>query len=245
MTPQLPHEILGSAESFRVDRLAMESGISSTALMGAAAQALFARIGALCPKPQSPNAQKIVILCGAGNNGGDGYGLAALLAESGYETEIHCLAPPRTQEAQFYAQACASVPRRDFFSADAPAEAEKAALIVDALFGIGLSRPLEAAVSEQLARFDRLEKPVLAVDIGSGIGADDGRLYGHALHACETVTFFPPQTGAFSLSRPSQNWRIALRCSRRAAKRDCQPVRLDVPAARGIMARARARLEKP
>ena len=113
----------------------------------------------------------VLVLCGPGNNGGDGYVAAAALAKRGIAVRVAARGEPRTDAAR-NARAGWSGP------VEALADVAPAPVLLDALFGIGLSRPLEATVSEPLARLARAARLSIAVDVPSGVGTDDGALLG-------------------------------------------------------------------
>jgi len=136
-----------------------------------------------------------LVLCGAGNNGGDGYVAARLLAAAGRTVELYALAPlerlgPDAREMREEALAKGLEPR------DAAAlprcRAGPGDVVVDAVLGTGLSRPPEGALAEGIAAANRLREGgarVLAVDLPSGLSADTGRAPGACVRADRTVTF--------------------------------------------------------
>ncbi|MRX49079.1 NAD(P)H-hydrate dehydratase [Paracoccus sp. S-4012] len=141
-----------------------------------------------------PGARKARVLAGPGNNGGDGYVVARHLAEAGWRVEVAALAPPATADAAA-AAADWHGPVRAWEDATGGADAET--VVVDALFGTGLVRPLAAEVARVIDRLARQAGPVVAADIASGICADSGRvLGGGASHDVElTVTFQAARPG--------------------------------------------------
>jgi hydroxyethylthiazole kinase-like uncharacterized protein yjeF len=123
-----------------------------------------------------------LVLCGPGNNGGDGYVIARALRERGMEVSVAALADPVT--------AAASAARRAWGGPVAALEeAESAPLLVDALFGTGLRRPLETAVEDRLRRLAAAAKVRVAVDLPSGSATDDGALLSPVPGFDLTVTF--------------------------------------------------------
>ena len=109
----------------------------------------------------------VLVLCGPGNNGGDGYVAARVLAERGVDVRIAALQSPKTDLAQ---AACArwTGPIASLESAD------PAPVIIDALFGTGLTRPLDRNVKSALVRLTSASRLVVAADLPSGLGTDDG-----------------------------------------------------------------------
>ncbi|MGY4398328.1 hydroxyethylthiazole kinase-like uncharacterized protein yjeF [Sphingomonas sp. UYAg733] len=114
---------------------------------------------------------EVLVLCGPGNNGGDGYVVAAALKGWGLPVRVAASAPPATEAAR---RACEGWSARveDFHDARA------APVLVDALFGTGMSRPLEGSICDGLRRlYDRAHLSI-AIDLPSGVGTDDGALLG-------------------------------------------------------------------
>lgn len=153
--------------------------ILTAAEMRAAEQALFdagTRVDALMARAAMGAAEAIwrfaggsptLVLCGPGNNGGDGYVIARLLKERGVQVSLAAIAPPRTEVAA-RARAAWTGPVADL------ADCRAQPVLVDALFGIGLTRGLDDAVSDRLIEFAGASALAIAVDLPSGIGTDDG-----------------------------------------------------------------------
>lgn len=158
-------------------------GIPSAVLMERAALAIFHEIQSRF----DPDCGKILIVCGAGNNGGDGFATARILHLAGYEAEYmfpmeETKMTPETK-AQYQIIKKYIVPEcRNFVQ-------NRYAVIVDALFGIGLSRKVEGELGTLLDHLNRSQAFKIAADIASGISADTGQLLGTAFRADLTVTF--------------------------------------------------------
>lgn len=141
-----------------------------------------------------PQAQRILVVCGPGNNGADGYLLAAHALASGREVRVMRLPthPPRSDLAQL---ACDEYGVRDglvdVFSDRLPS----ADLVVDALFGIGLSRPPDRDAARLVEAINAQTAPVLSLDVPSGIDADRGTAPGVAVRATRTLKFIAPKAG--------------------------------------------------
>ena len=139
-----------------------------------------------------PQAMRIVVACGPGNNGGDGYVLAMHALQAGREVSLLRLAVPASEPAR---RACADYEaaggRVLAFEAGLPA----ADLVVDAVFGIGLSRAPEGAAAALLAAIDAAGCPVLSLDVPSGVDADRGSVPGIAVHATRTLQFMGAHRG--------------------------------------------------
>ncbi|MFC4728605.1 NAD(P)H-hydrate dehydratase [Coralloluteibacterium thermophilus] len=139
-----------------------------------------------------PDAGRLLVVCGGGNNGGDGHLLAALAHAAGREATV--LVPAGTQprgEAAEAAWRAWDGPRRAFDGA-LPADAD---LIVDALFGIGLTRAPRDEAAALIAAMNAAGRPVLALDVPSGLDADTGAAPGAAVRADATVEFLLPKRG--------------------------------------------------
>ncbi|MFS0736096.1 NAD(P)H-hydrate dehydratase [Sphingomonas sp. 1P06PA] len=155
--------------------------ILTAAEMRAAEQALFdadTSVDALMTQAAAGVAEAVwrfaggsptLVLCGPGNNGGDGYVIARLLMERGVQVSVAATAPPRTEVA---ARARAAWTGAVSDLADCSAQP----VLVDALFGIGLTRGLDEAVADRLAMLVEASTHAIAVDLPSGIGTDDGVL---------------------------------------------------------------------
>jgi NAD(P)H-hydrate epimerase len=134
----------------------------------------------------------ILVMCGPGNNGGDGFVAARLLAEGGARVHLSLLGA-REKLGGDAALAAAGWPGA--IVPPANLQPEKATLIVDALFGSGLARELSGEAAEAVARLNASGRPILAVDIPSGIDSDTGEARGAAIEAARTVTFATRKPG--------------------------------------------------
>src|SRR5262245_30938309 len=144
-----------------------------------------------------PAARRLVVVCGAGNNGGDGYCVARLAHAAGLSTRVLAVTPT----AQLHGDAlrafheCAEA-RVEIVPFDAAALGD-ADVVVDAVFGTGLDRPLEAAHRAVIAAVNASERPVLSLDLPSGLHADTGAVMGAAIRATRTITFVGLKSGCF------------------------------------------------
>ncbi len=141
-----------------------------------------------------PQARRIVVVCGPGNNGGDGYVLARFARQSGREVRVLHLedAAPRTALAQRACTDYLAVGGRVELSVDCLQAAD---LIVDALFGIGLSRAPQAEDAALIEAINRAPAPVFALDVPSGVDAMTGDVPGAAVHAERVLQFIVPHRG--------------------------------------------------
>lgn len=138
----------------------------------------------------------LTVLCGPGNNGGDGFILAESLRTAGSDVTLLAMRPADSYSGDAARAAMAwQGATQSLDEARLMAAVEPGRLVVDALFGIGLDRPLEgaAAMAVEHCRISRV--PVVAVDIPSGISADTGQVMGAAMMAVDTVTFGWPKLG--------------------------------------------------
>jgi hydroxyethylthiazole kinase-like uncharacterized protein yjeF len=173
-----PAEILTVAQMREADQAAIRAGAPSLELMERAGRAVAEAIA------QRWSPRPTVVLAGPGNNGGDGYVAARHLREQGWPVTIEALAPPRGPDAQAAAERWAGpVGTLD-------ARGERSGLVVDALFGAGLDRPLVPEAARLAQRLERSAATVVAVDTPSGLSGDTGQpLGGGCFQAALTVTF--------------------------------------------------------
>jgi len=187
------------AESVReLDRIAIEElGIPGIELMERAGAAAFAAL-----RERWPEARVIAVCCGAGNNAGDGFVVARLAREAGLEPRV--LAVGGGGEPRGDAALAAARMREAGLAAEpfAPERLAGAAVIVDAVFGTGLARPVSGAWAEALAAIEAATAPVLAIDIPSGLSADSGAVLGRAVRAECTVSFIARKQGLYTGAGP-------------------------------------------
>ncbi|MFT3736615.1 MAG: NAD(P)H-hydrate dehydratase [Rhodocyclaceae bacterium] len=150
----------------------------------------------------------VLVLAGPGNNGGDGFVLARALREQGHEVIVACPAeaaemPPDAREARAAWLAAGGQVVSEFVGSNW-------ALIVDAIFGIGLKRPPEGRYADWIARVSQMSVPVLALDIPSGLDADTGRVLGCAVRASHTATFIAMKAGLLTLDGPDHCGELSL-----------------------------------
>jgi hydroxyethylthiazole kinase-like uncharacterized protein yjeF len=160
----------------KADAAAIASGTPGLVLMERAGAAVA---DAVCARFAQ---QPALVLCGPGNNGGDGYVVARVLAERGWPVEVRSFGEPATQDAQA-ASSRWEGPIQPLNGVLEPA------LWVDALFGAGLSRPLEGPAAQAAIRMAAAPERVVAIDVPSGVPGDTGEPLGPAASASLTVTF--------------------------------------------------------
>jgi len=134
--------------------------------------------------------RRVLVMCGAGNNGGDGYVAAQALREAGWDVRVGALSAPRAHEAQ-KAAATWMGPVETL----SPVLLDGTDLVIDALFGTGLTRPLEGLAAQMVDAVNARNIPVVAADMPSGIDGNTGRMLGAAFKAEVTVTFFRKKRG--------------------------------------------------
>jgi ADP-dependent NAD(P)H-hydrate dehydratase / NAD(P)H-hydrate epimerase len=174
-------EVLTTAEMERADRLTIAAGTPGFALMLSAGQAVAEAATDLVE--DGP----VLVVCGPGNNGGDGLVAAVELAAQGREVSVILMCERDTLQGDAASAARGwKYPILPFN----PQAIGKPALIIDALFGAGLSRPIQGEAHEMIAAINATGAPVLAVDLPSGVNGTTAAIMGIAVRAIETVTFF-------------------------------------------------------
>lgn len=186
--------LLSLAESRRADALAAAAGVPGLTLMENAGRAVADAAQDMVQNAAGKIGRdaSIFVLCGPGNNGGDGLVAARHLQARGLPVEVLLLG---AREA-FRGDAAAMAARWDGPCAHWSAKAlDKAGLIVDALFGAGLSRPLDGEAACAVEAANKSPAPILAVDVPSGLDGDTGQAEGPVIRARRTVTFFRRKPG--------------------------------------------------
>jgi len=181
-------------EDSAIDR----SGLTGLALMERAGQAAFA-----VQQQYWPSARRMIVVCGPGNNGGDGFVVARLAAAAGMAVEVVLLADSERLSgaaAQAYADMLAAGVTGQAFAA---IDLNTADILVDALFGTGLDRDIGGDLAVVIDALNACRAPVLAVDIPSGLHADSGRVQGHVVLAAVTVSFVALKLGLLTGQGPA------------------------------------------
>jgi hydroxyethylthiazole kinase-like uncharacterized protein yjeF len=179
-------ELLTPQQMALADRLTIEGGTSGIELMENAGRAVAHAVSA---RAQSG---PILVVAGPGNNGGDGFVAARLLAERGLEVRLMLIGDRERLKGD--AALAAERWGRPIEPAG-PAKLGSPAVIVDALFGAGLDRPVEGTARALIEAINASGAPVISVDLPSGINGDSGAVMGAAVRATETVTFFRRKPG--------------------------------------------------
>ncbi|MDD5463267.1 MAG: NAD(P)H-hydrate dehydratase [Methylococcales bacterium] len=191
---KLPATLYRAAQVRELDRIAIrERNIKGYELMCRAGHEVFQ-----CLRNEWPDAQSIAVFCGSGNNAGDGYIIAGLAREAGLQVTVYSLADPSNIKGDAltaylkYREANGPVVT---FQAGQTIEAE---VIVDALLGTGLDRPVTGLYASAILAINQSNAHVVAVDSPSGLNADTGSVMGYAVKADCTVTFIGLKQGLFT-----------------------------------------------
>src|SRR5262245_20762859 len=186
-------EVYSAAQVRAMDRYAIDvAGIPGRTLMQRAGAAAFAAL-----RRHWPDARRIAVLCGAGNNAGDGYVLARLARSAGYDLRLLAVVPAGRLAGE------AALAHADFAAGGGGAQEFRAERLdgcdvaVDALLGTGIDRPVAGAMQAAIAAVNAAWRPVLALDLPSGLDADSGLEQGIAVRATRTICFVGLKSGLF------------------------------------------------
>lgn len=196
-TEDLPYALYRAEQVREFDRIAIqEFEIPGAELMERAGGRAFQLM-----QMRWPQAARITVICGAGNNGGDGYVLARLALKAGLQVELRSLADPAKLEgdAQVMADAWRELGGEILPYAGFSRETE---LIVDAILGTGLEREVSGVWAEAIEAINHHPAAVLAIDIPSGLNSDNGRIMGNAIRADATLSFIGLKQGMFTGAGP-------------------------------------------
>lgn len=190
---ELPAALYTGEQSRALDRIAIEQfGIPGFRLMQRAGHAAFVELMA-----HWPGVRRLTLACGSGNNGGDGLIVAGLARQQGIEVQVLVTGDDFTQRltgearsAWQWAQAVGVEPVR--WQAGMELQGE---VLVDALLGTGLSGEVRGDTAELIRQFNRSPRPVMALDVPSGLCSDTGRVLGVAVRAELTLTFIALKQG--------------------------------------------------
>lgn len=206
MSHSLTNNLYSGDQTRELDRRAIqEQGIPGAVLMKRAGRAAFEYACSVWPQNR-----RWLVLCGGGNNAGDGYVFAALAAQRQHEVAILFTSPPEqlkgdARAAYEYARQ-EGVSIQPFFADASPFEDDL--VIVDALLGIGLRSPVREDTAAAIRWINSTGAPVLALDLPSGLCADAGAELGIAVRATHTITFIAAKTGLFTGRGPALCGRV-------------------------------------
>ncbi|MDE3059815.1 MAG: NAD(P)H-hydrate dehydratase [Pseudomonadota bacterium] len=190
--------LLTAEDSRTADKAAITGGTAGETLMenaGRAVADLTAQTYSKCP---------VLVVCGTGNNGGDGFVAARYLKERGWPVTLAVAGDADAIRGD------ARTAKNKWNMTGAPARTfgasllKDAGLVIDAIFGTGLSRPVEGTAKDAITAINDSKLPVVAVDIASGVNADSGAIMGAAVRATHTVTFVRPKPGHLLLPGKAQ-----------------------------------------
>ncbi len=180
-------ELLSNAKMAEADRRTISAGVPGIHLVeragAAVADAVRARFHA---------GSQIIVIAGPGNNGGDGFVAGRLLSEKGYQVEVMLVGEAARLKGD--AALAAKTWSGPIGAAD-PKAVGGAQVIIDALFGAGLDRPVEGQPAAMIDAMNAQAAPVIAVDLPSGINGTSGAVMGRAVKAAQTITFFRKKPG--------------------------------------------------
>jgi hydroxyethylthiazole kinase-like uncharacterized protein yjeF len=178
-------ELLTTAEMAEADRLAIASGVAGMTLMENAGRAVADNAATL-------PGRRVVVVAGPGNNGGDGFVAARHLTERGYEVRVSFVG----DRSRLKGDAALAAERWSGpLEAASPVSLSDCDIIIDALFGAGLDRPVEGLPRAMIRAMNASPAPAIAVDLPSGVNGTSGAVMGIAVDATQTVTFFRRKTG--------------------------------------------------
>ncbi len=190
----LPITLYRATQVRELDRIAIqERGIPGFELMRRAGYEVF-----LSLKKQWPDARSIAVFCGSGNNAGDGYIIADLALAAGLQVCVYTVSDPEKLKGDAltaYQKYCDAKGKVMSFQVG---QAVNADVLVDALLGTGLDRPVTGVYAEAIQILNAHSSPIIAVDIPSGLSADTGNAMGCAVKADCTMTFIGLKQGLFT-----------------------------------------------
>ena len=195
----LPVELYRAAQVRELDRIAIEErGIPGYTLMSRAGAAAFQLL-----RQRWPKAWRIEVICGGGNNGGDGYVVARLARLAGLDARIMTLADPESLRGDALTAAQEARTVEVPITAFDAARLAEADLLVDAILGTGLEREVSGLWREAIEAMNAHPADILALDIPSGLHADTGAALGAAIQAAATLTFIGLKPGLFTGQGPA------------------------------------------
>ncbi len=190
--PGLPQSLWSAAQTRELDRTVIEQfGVSGGELMRRAGQAAFGYL-----RRRWPEAVRIAVVCGSGNNGGDGYVVAAAAHDAGLTPVVLSVGEPKSAESR---AAQSELARRSVAIGElARGGIADVDLVVDAVLGTGLARAPAGAARAAIEAINAASAPVFALDIPSGLSSDTGAVPGVAVRAEATMTFIALKIGLFT-----------------------------------------------
>ena len=188
----LSADLYGADAVAELDRVAIASGIPSFTLMRRAGEALYRLL-----RSEYPDAHRVLVFCGAGNNGGDGYVLARLCQQAGMAVTVTSLVDTASLSGSA-ATACEQWQELGTVCTPSDIDIGEADVVIDAMLGIGLDRDVCGDYLHCIELINTADVPVIAVDIPSGLDADTGSVRPQAVLATHTLTFIARKLGLFT-----------------------------------------------
>jgi len=186
-----PLAILTAEQSSQADQLTEQSGIPGNMLMqNAGTQAATILLEQM---PETPT----LVICGPGNNGGDGFVVARRLQEDGWPVSLCCTHDPDNYQGDAATARDAWLEAGGTITPWESIELKEVGLAVDAIFGVGLNRPIEGKIARIIDALNADPLPIASIDIASGIHANTGETLGTAIDASHTLTFFRAKVGHY------------------------------------------------
>jgi hydroxyethylthiazole kinase-like uncharacterized protein yjeF len=171
-----------------------------------------------------PEARHILLLAGPGNNGGDALLAATLLLQAGSQIEVLSPVAQQSADAISARQVWQAAGGKTLSALPAPVTLQTVDLIVDGLFGIGLSRTLSPDWTALISQLNDSSIPILALDLPSGLDAWHGTPHGTAIRATETLTFLCQKPGLWTAEGPDLAGRVILAPLQHAGWQGASPI---------------------
>lgn len=198
MRPELPHHLYSAAATRELDARIIAAGTPGFELMQRAAAALWREL-----RRRWPEQRRLTVLCGSGNNAGDGYLVAQLAQRAGWQVTVLAVTPPERLQGDA-AQAWAAAREAAVSIQPWPASLPGEGLLLDAMLGTGLRSAVREPFRSAIEAANVSGLPVVAVDLPSGLNADRGVVEGAAVRADLTVTFIALKPGLLTGDGPDR-----------------------------------------
>ncbi|MGN5518682.1 NAD(P)H-hydrate dehydratase [Halopseudomonas sp. Lyrl_26] len=236
MHPELPRLLYSAAATRELDARIIAAGTPGFELMRRAAVAVWREL-----RSRWPQARQLTVLCGGGNNAGDGYLIAQLAHLAGWRVRAVAVSPPERLVGDA-ALALAAARDAGVLIEAWPVALPEDGVLVDALLGTGLDRPVGEPFAGAIAAINGSGLPVVAVDLPSGLQADTGAVLGCAVRADLTVTFIAVKPGLLTGQGPDQAGQLRFAALVESTGQGVRPMleRLELGHQAGLAPRPRA-----